>query len=344
MSDPVVLNLVRPGRGWSAGRTLVQLDGGGFRMPPPANRAASSPVPVHAPTVRVLFDGKPATDVQVISPTIIRCTTPPHPPDRVVNKVLTHRGTVDVVVQNLDDAGAPISGEVATATDGFQFVRPELGPKQVRGAWLRVIDAWLDHLRNVALENVCFSPSVDMDVDTGDVRGFLEMAELPGIAVTRVSFPDSSTSDDELHELEADEESILLRRKPVTTDLLFTLVLVSNSLGELLNLSEVTRSIFVEAASFPVQVDPTDAAHGVADFQMVISSPLTISDRMGATNIVTAEVSGCIYRLTSLDVPGAPTEGLPGIPRWIPHQGTRALVRHAETISVARSAKARDDE
>lgn len=331
---PPIVNLIRPARGWSAGGTFVQLDGNDFKMPAPPPRVAGVEVPVPAPTVEVLFDGIPATSVQMISTAILRCTTPKHHPDRTLDDGTTLSGTVDVTVRNLDADGVPIPGESVTVTQAYQFTRPVLGAKNVRGAWLRVIDAFLEHWRDLVCESVAFIPATDYDSETGDVRGYVKMAALPGIAVTRVGFPDSATFPDSGgDEIVADDQTILLRRQPVATDITFTLVLVSNNAGELINLSEVVAWVFNDSPTFQVQIDPNDPVHGVADFTFYLTSPLQISERVGNTNIVTTEVPGIILRVLSVDLPGAPEEGLPGVPKWIPHQGTKGLTRPAEKIT-----------
>jgi hypothetical protein len=335
MTTPV-LNLVRPTKGWSAGGTLVQLDGGGFRMPT-KQQPRMGITPEAPPSVRVLFDGKPATKVQVISSAIIRCITPYHPPTRERNGVQITNGVASVVVQNLDDDGNVIG--TATLSDAYEFVRPELGTKNVRGAWVRVADAFVEHWKNIFSENVRFNPSVDYDADMGELSEFVEFADLPGIAITRVSFPDSAMEPEGgpvLQEVTA--EVLLEKRPPMASDWLFTLILVSDNMGELLNLCEVVKTCFRDASKFRVQVDEDDPSLGEAEFSMVQTGPLSLSERIGTTDVVTAEVTAAIYRVLSLDLPGAPEEALPGMPQR-PHQGTRAIAPRVQRISVGRTRK-----
>lgn len=332
----IVLNLVRPSRGWSAGGTLVQLDGNEFRMPT-KQLARMGITPESPPSVRVLFDGVPATNVQVVSSSIIRCVTPPHPPNRERNGVALTVGTVAVTVQNLDDDGNVIGSVVKAAA--YSFERPSLGASQVRGAWVRVIDAFVEHWKNILFENIGFNPSVDYDQDTGDMTGFVGFAELPGLAITRVSFPDSeSVPEGGPIVVEGTEDVSIEKRPPMASDFLFSLILVSNNMGELLNLCEVVKTCFRDASMFRVAVDANDSSLGEAEFSMVQLGPVALTERLGTTDIVTAEVPAAIYRVLSIDLPGAPEEALPHMPSH-PHQGTRALAPRAQRISVSRTRR-----
>lgn len=314
----------------------MQLDGNSFRMPTKQQpRMGVTPEP--PPSVRVLFDGVPATNVQVVSSAIIRCTTPAHPPTREINGQLVTNGVVDVVVENIDDDGNVIG--TATRADAYEFVRPELGTKQVRGAWARVAEACVEHWRNILVENVLWNPSVDYDEDTGDTLGFVGFAKLPGMAVTRVSFPDSQHEPEGGPTLrEGTDEAWLEKRPPMASDWMFTLILVSDSMGELLNLCEAVKTCLRDASKFKVQIDADDPSLGDAEFSMVQIGPVALSERIGTTNVVTAEVQAAIFNVLSLDLPGAPERGLPGFPQG-PHQGTRAVAPKMQRLSLGRTRK-----
>jgi hypothetical protein len=188
-------------------------------------------------------------------------------------------------------------------------------------------------------ENVLFNPSTDYDPDTGDLTGFVGFAELPGIAISRVSFPDSSQEPEGGPMMqEATDDVLLEKRPPMASDWLFTLVIVSNNMGELLNCCEAVKTCFRDASKFRVQVDEENPSLGEAEFSMLQLAPMALSERIGTTDVVTAEVQAAIYRVLSLDLPGAPEEALPGMPQW-PHQGTRAIAPRVQRISVGRTCK-----
>jgi hypothetical protein len=64
MATPT-LTSISPATGSTGGRTLVELRGSGFRLPP--EPSATGPAPVPGPTVAVEVAGRPATDVRVLA-------------------------------------------------------------------------------------------------------------------------------------------------------------------------------------------------------------------------------------------------------------------------------------
>ena len=91
---------ISPSAGPTAGNLLVEVRGAGFPLPAG-----------ETPTVGVLVGDRPAREVRVVSSQRLTCVVPPG-----------DAGPVDVVVLNLDTAGAPIPGEVAVAPGAFTYV------------------------------------------------------------------------------------------------------------------------------------------------------------------------------------------------------------------------------
>jgi hypothetical protein len=136
-------------QGPTQGRTLVAITGTNFRVPPPYQ--GTGPVPVPAPTVEVLFGGEAAYEVKIESSSKVWCLTPVHDP-----------GAVDVTVTNLDDDGAPIVGEQATAVEGFTYLRPFIRPPadgstDARGDLYRVVRSVILEWRRQVLERAASS-------------------------------------------------------------------------------------------------------------------------------------------------------------------------------------------
>lgn len=77
MGVPAVFN-IEPSRGPTAGRALVQIYGDNFRLPIVAENP-SGVTPPPEPSVEVLFDGEPATDVQVLRTNRVAARTPISP-------------------------------------------------------------------------------------------------------------------------------------------------------------------------------------------------------------------------------------------------------------------------
>jgi hypothetical protein len=243
-----------------------------------------------------------------------------------------------VQVQNLDDAGRVIAGELATAAQIYSFVRPRLdGP----GAWYDAAAALQEHLRDLIVENVGMNPGVEYDEDTGDFRNFVGLAHLPGIAVTRVTYPqgdDDSQDDGYLQEAGDPSGHLLQRRAPVVHDMTATLVLVSDSVRELLNLGEILAHVLRHHATFAsAPVDPNDITKGTSDLVLVAAGAFGLSDRIGNTDICTADLPVMIKNVLSFDLPGAPTEGLPESPLDMPHEGTRGITMPVERLVLHRA-------
>lgn len=324
------IEAVTPGRGHSGGGTLVQIDGHNFRVPV-AVAPGNQPAPPPPPTVEVLFDGLPARAVKVISENVIRCLTPRHPPDRVVDGVQVSFGTVDVVVRNLADDGTVIAGETATLAAMYSFVRPELMP--YKGAWARTLYALKTMFQELLLENVAVNPSVDYDRDTLEPLGFVELADSPGIALTAITFPPSPDEGPEEQEVDVDGEYVLIRRAPIVTDISGTMVLVATDQTELVNLTEQTTHIFRDFGLLVLPIDPLDASHGELRYRLELGTQgFQLSTRFGNSDLQTSEAPWRLRGVLSSDMPGAPLEGVPQSPKWFGHHGTIGVTRKAKSI------------
>ncbi len=340
MTTPTI-ELVRPARGWTAGGTLIEISGTGFRLPTRPTLGPRTTGRIHAPppSVRVLFNGRCSPRVWVISETILRCLTPRHPPTRLdVDGTELSSGTVDIQVQNLDAAGEVIAGELATLSSAYSFVRPRL---DVPGGWYNVAAVLQEHLRDLILENVGMNPGVEYDNDTGDFANFVGMAKLPGIAITRVTFPASEDdSQDNGYSEEAGDPSghILQRRGPVVNDVTATLIVVTNNTGEALNLGEILAHVLKHHAVISsTPIDPDDPSKGTEDLVMVATGPYGLSDRIGNADLTTADQPIMIKHVLSDSLPGAPTEGLPESPADLPHEGTTGITMPAKRLVLHRA-------
>lgn len=86
MGVPSVVNIT-PARGPTAGRALVQIYGDNFRLPN-VTPNPTGPTPAPTPSVEVLFDDEPATDVQVIRTNRLAARTPISPISGAVVRML----------------------------------------------------------------------------------------------------------------------------------------------------------------------------------------------------------------------------------------------------------------
>ncbi len=258
MAVPTVTS-ISPTIGHSGGRTLVAIEGTGFRLP-------VSPAPVNGitaegpPSVRVTFGGVPATTVAVAASTLIYATTAIADPTP---------GPVDVVITNIDDHGNPISGEIATLVQGWRYVLPNVTGG--RSDIVRLIDAFVAELKRQIVPNVVWPQHTDFDPDTSDTLSIIDLPEFPGLMLAAVSLEDnefySERSPIEVANPE-DPTTFTTMAPPDTVDIVFTIVGVSDNAKELINLAATTKRFFRKNIRISMARDPNDASLGVVEYEI----------------------------------------------------------------------------
>lgn len=359
MTTPTITS-VTPSSGWSAGKTLVEIRGSGFRLPTPFDYNQPGIAPVPPPTVRVLFDDLEAKDVQVASNGLIRCLTPMHwptrwyyefgngrrepapppstesnPPDGAT--LVTVPGTVNVTVININDSGVPIAGESAVAEKAYEFTRPRLDQK---GTWDRAVTKLRNLLRIAILDNVTDEADLDYDVDLGDVSGLTSIAKAPAIAITQKVFSDS---DDPMEQGVTEEagadEFVIRRRAPIYTDFSCRLLLISEDIVELRAMAQLVRDLFLHTNEFLLEKDPNNPSFGSYKVTLMLDRQgIQETGRIGRTNLLMASaVVGLMGIPSEWDVnvtnPGLPYDAAVGKP----HEGVLGITRVARTHNIART-------
>lgn len=205
--------------------------------------------------VAVTF-GDTAAEVVSIRPEasgfVAQVRTPPH-----------GEAVVDVSVQNLDAAGAPIAGEIATLTSAYRFLRPRIA----READLtRVVRALLRELKRQVIENVSLSVAVDFDDTPLDGVDVVSVAKLPSLVLSGPRVKENRFySSNEPHEevVAAPGGPELQRRRPsYTVDVEFGLTGASDRAVELLNLIAAVATFFSRNRWLELPRDPDDGAKG----------------------------------------------------------------------------------
>jgi hypothetical protein len=223
------IDSLTPATGPTGGRTLVDVLGSGFRLPPPP--PAEGPAPPVGPTVAVLVGSRPALDVDVLASDRLTFLTPPG-----------EAGPADVVVQNLDDDGEPIAGEEATAPGAFAYVQPRLA---VESDLTRLVRTLLRELKRQVHPNVSLTVQTDFDAQTGDELHLTELASLPGLVLVGPELTENRFySLNSPLEVAVGDGTAVRRRVPYTVDLGFTLLGVADHTTELLNLMAATELFF----------------------------------------------------------------------------------------------------
>jgi len=159
------------------GGNLVTIVGTGFALPsaPPA----TGPVPPASPTVEVYFGPRASPRVMVVSST--RCFA-------VVPKGTLVDGQgrpladleVDVVLRNLDTAGALVAGETVTLVDGYEYHRPDISGANP-SPLSELVRYLLRLLKSEVTPNVSHETDTDYDLDPTTPQ--IDRARLPAIAV-----------------------------------------------------------------------------------------------------------------------------------------------------------------
>lgn len=308
MAVPTISS-VTPNTGHSGGQTLVEIVGTGFALPPAPAAIGKTVAP--PPSMTVSVDGRAATNVAVVSATLLYCLMPKGDPDG---------GARALVVQNNDAAGAPVVGETATLADAFTYARPNLTEESELA---RVLRAFIEELQRQVIANVSFSTHTDYDADTGDLMNLALVGSLPAIVLGNVEVPDGN-GDVEEKDFDANTGFFISRRPPVTVDVRMTLVGVVDNPITIMNLLQVVRLFFRKNPWLEVVRDPDDLSRGVVMYPLdwSIAGPATVSHQGDNSNIESFAGTVVIRDVLLEDIPGVSRAKPPGIPAHFPHEAT----------------------
>lgn len=238
MAVPSVAN-VNPASGPPTGGTFVQILGGNFRLPSPP--PATGPVPKPPPTVEVLVDGVPGTNVIVVNHARLMFLTPK-------GSLLTASGpvntrAVDVVVRNIDDNGDVIAGETYTVADGFTYTRPDVSSETVSD-FTRLVKEVVRLLKSEVLPDVVANVHTDYSASPDSTR-ITKVASVPHVVLTG-----PETTEDRFFTANVDgvtqvgSTEYRTHRIPRVLDLQFTLTVVDTSTSRILNILSLLTTFF----------------------------------------------------------------------------------------------------
>lgn len=320
MAVPSLVSIT-PTTGHTGGRTLVELVGTGFALPPAP--PAEGPTTAPGPSVAVTIGGRPCPKVWVVSSTLLRALTPIHDPSGTPPVVAEPERSIpagaavpasDVVVQNLDVHGVPVVGETATLPGAYAFVRPDL---TVECHLELVIKAFVLELDRQVLDNISWNPHTDYDPDTGDALNFTEFARLPGIALVDMRFPKSQwRQDEDQSEIDINSTTFIIRRPPDVRDVTMTLVGASDTSAEIVRLLQATEGFFRKNPTLALDRDPSDPTKGTIEYQIdhAQNDEASITGTMGNTNIRSFAFAVVIRGVLLEEIPGLPMASIPGAP------------------------------
>lgn len=296
MPAPSVTSL-NPPSGPTGGRTLVDVEGAGFRLPSPP--PSSGPTPPPRPTVQILVGGREATQVRVRTPGRLTFLTP-----------VGDAGAADIVVRNLDDEGVPIAGEEATLAAGFAYQLPALSAESDLARLVRTL---LRELKRQILPNVSLTVQTDFDAQTGDELHIAELASLPALVLVGPELrEDRFYSLNQLPETAGAAGTVLRRRVPYTVDLGFTLVGASDHTVELLNLMAATELFFHKNKFLEMARDASNAGAGRVRYEMDFApdGDLRVTSQPNESNVRSFSGSFVIRGFDLEDLPGVTGEAV----------------------------------
>jgi len=318
MAVPTLISIT-PDEGHTGGDTLVEIIGTGFQLPPPPPPYGMTTAP--PPTVQVLFGAEPATDIGVTEDWQIFCRSPINDP-----------GSVSITVQNIDPSGAVIAGESVTGL-AYLFSRPDFTKK---GELARVLGLFMLDLRRQLTDNVDWAVHTDFDATLGDLN-IAYQGKLPALVLADLELPEREPQlSAETYTVQLDASTFIERRAPVVVDAVFALTGMSDNPIELFNLLEATKIYFQKNISLKVWRDPIDRTHGVVEYAVraSIGSSTKVTRQTDNSNMTSFSGTVFIENIRLEDMPGMTTKAVPGVPAWMPHEGTLRYGWTAETIVI----------
>jgi hypothetical protein len=175
---------VAPAIGSPGGGQIVEIVGTNFRIQTADPTADPQPTSY---TVEVTFNGVPAEFTLAVSSTLLRVAVPDYRGDPLA--VAGFRGSelsrfsfpaVDIVIQNLEDDGDPISGETVTAAAAYTYQQPLIRAPEGDPPLLQVLKTFLALLMKQVVTDVAQSTHTDFGEEGETITA---LAEHPSVAV-----------------------------------------------------------------------------------------------------------------------------------------------------------------
>ncbi len=278
MAIPTVIRLLPGGQpvgtpveGPTGGRSLVEIYGDGFRLPPaaapdgPSGPTQAGLVVAPSPkTVSVTFGGAEALEVLVIRSNLLHVINPISP--LIAAAPTFGAGAVDVVITNLDDNGDPIGGETVTVVDGWTYRRPKLDAA-TESDLVRMVRAFVREWKRQVLPEVVFTSHTDFDADIS--TAFVDIAEMPAIVLNLNGLPENRFySCNEGPEITVSAERVEKHRKPRTVDLNFEVIGISDNPMEILNLMAAATDFMERNPRIRLDREAGNPGAGTVEFEL----------------------------------------------------------------------------
>ena len=256
MAVPTIASIT-PTVGPTMGRTMIDIDGTNFRLPP-----AIVPGPTNGEeqqTVQVLFGTEEALRVRVLSDDRVLALAP-----------VQDAATVAITLRNLDDAGDPIVGEEVILASAFIYAMPRLTAEHPTELD-RVVRMMKRELERQIISNVSTTVHTDFDEETGAALHTTKLSTLPGLVLGPPDLVRNffySENEEQDHDEGTPEGDFVTTEVPYTVDLQFELFGFSDRLGELLNLMHITTEFFRSNTFLRILKDGSVPALGWVEYEM----------------------------------------------------------------------------
>lgn len=351
MAVPTITSIA-PARGHTGGRTLVEITGTGFALPPDPPDTGIAPAP--APSVAVTFGGVAALEVAVESDTVVFALSPISPATSMTTKdqLDIGPGFVDIVVQNLDADGEAIDGESVTAADAFEYVRPDLSQESIATI---AIARLIEELRRQILPNVDFAVHTDWSDNDGNSLNLAYLPTLPALLLTDIEFPLSAMQIQGHQAIDYGDGRFAVMREPTLVDITCvvlgvaeTMVEVGNLMTQVMlfwkknNVLQVPRSPAQTYSEDRASYIPANWTGGALDcpLENMVAEPVRITVQGSNTNLKTFAFAAAVRRVPIEDAPGLPTEGTSETPAAVAHESILGMTTEADDVTIARQRKA----
>jgi hypothetical protein len=264
MAVPIV-TLIDPASGPSMGGNMIEIQGMNFSLPVPSPPAGPGPTPIVA-SVEVTLGGAPA-QVSVVSDTRMFVQAPKYSLIAANGAPIVSQ-PVDVVITNLDTAGAPIPGETITVADGYTYGRIDISSEN-ESDLSRLTRTYIRLIKSEVVSHVTHETHTDYeDLVTGIAQA---EATLPGVSIigptlvqNRLQRPATNPSDIPLGQA----NEYLTARYIDAEDLYFDFIGYSDNQGEFLNLLALAREFVDRNVFISMLCDPSAPDAGYISYEM----------------------------------------------------------------------------
>jgi hypothetical protein len=266
MAIPTITS-IDPTGGLASGRSMATIVGTNFRLP--SDVVLESDFGDWPQSVAVYVNGRAADGVAVLDAETIQIITPEFMGDPATIPV-----DVDVLVQNLDDAGDPIPTEEATLSDGYTYRRPDLTA-------ISAAD-WITYQLVLTLRrNLIANVSVDASPDWSDdpTTQITYVGELPAVTIDGPVIRENKLLRDPDARDEEGDVGSTRKAPPYTADLLYAIMLVGRNKPEALSLQTEALRYFDRRPDFVFPAGPSDPTE--IDCRLFVEGDWDPTDRFG---------------------------------------------------------------